>query len=205
MKHYRVQRCPQHFHTNPDWSFAEVIREFTFPWEATTPPATEFRALHDDEHLHFRFDVADADLVLGSGETFKERVLGSDRVEIFLTPELSLTPYYCFEMEPRGEVAAYRGEHYRHFDWSWQATGFTFSGQILDNGYVVQGAFALESLRHMQVLRAGSRTLYAGVYRAEFSHLAEGGVHSGWMPWVNPQTERPDFHVPSSFGLFELL
>ena len=33
-----------------------------------------------------------------------EKVIGSDRVEIFFAPELDLQPYYCLEMDPRGEV-----------------------------------------------------------------------------------------------------
>jgi hypothetical protein len=44
-----------------------------------------------------------------------------------------------------------------------------------------------------------------GVYRAEFSHLPSGGVHFGWLSWLQPITEKPDFHVPSSFGVWELL
>ncbi len=166
---------------------------------------TEFRALHDGMKLHFRFDVLDEDLVLGGGDTFKERVLGSDRVEIFLAPDLSLAPYYCFEMEPRGEAVAYRGEYHRRFDWSWSAIDFEFSARLRDKGYEVQGSFALEALREMRVLKGGSSTLYVGVYRAEFSHKDDGTVHSGWMPWVDPGTQRPDFHVPASFGQFELV
>ena len=205
MKHYRVHRCPQPFDTKPDWSGAEMIHDFTFPWEPTAPPPTEFRALHDGVNLHFRFDVVDRDLVLGPGENLKQRVLGSDRVEIFLAPDRSLTPYYCFEMEPRGEVFAYRGTYHRRFDESWSVKGFACSSQLKDAGYTVQGSFTLEALREMEVLKAGTSVFHAGIYRAEFSRKPDGTIHSGWMPWVDPKTERPDFHVPESFGLFELV
>jgi hypothetical protein len=63
----------------------------------------------------------------------------------------------------------------------------------------------MEVLRALHVLKPGAREFLAGVYRAEFSHNADGSIHQGWMPWVNPHTERPDFHVPSSFGVFELV
>jgi hypothetical protein len=55
----------------------------------------------------------------------------------------------------------------------------------------------------LNVLKPGSREFFAGIYRAEFSHSPDGTIHSGWMPWVNPQTARPDFHVPASFGMLE--
>jgi hypothetical protein len=53
-------------------------------------------------------------------------------------------------------------------------------------------------------LKAGTREFFAGVYRAEFSRKPRGDVHFGWMSWVDPQTPKPDFHVASSFGVFEL-
>jgi hypothetical protein len=57
-------------------------------------------------------------------------------------------------------------------------------------------------LRDLGVLRG--HEMFAGLYRAEFHHKPDGTVHSGWMPWVNPRTEKPDFHVPASFGVLEL-
>ncbi len=30
-------------------------------------------------------------------------------------------------------------------------------------------------------------------------------ICSGRMPWVAPQIEKPDFHVPASFGVLELV
>ena len=35
---------------------------FIFPWKPLTAPATEFRALCDDEHLYFTFRVQDKDV-----------------------------------------------------------------------------------------------------------------------------------------------
>lgn len=204
MKRYRVHPVTT---DGPglDWSAAEVLTDFSLPWEQRPTPATEFRALWSDERLYFRFDCVDDDLVLGQGPTCRDRVLASDRVEIFLAPDLTLKPYFCFEMEPRGEVAAYRGESYRQFDWDWSCEGLHVSSGWEDARYHVQGSFSMCALREWQVLKPDSTELLAGVYRAEFSHRADGSVHSGWMPWVNPGTARPDFHVPGSFGVFELV
>lgn len=204
MKRYTVHQIPAAHGPVTDWSAAALLTDFTFPWESSPAPHTEFRALWDAQRLHFRFDCEDADLVLGAGDTSEERVLGSDRVEIFLAPELTLDPYFCYEMEPRGEVLANRARHHRQFERGWSCEGFQFTGRITERGYSVQGSLALDTLRALNVLKAGAHEFFAGVYRAEFSHKADGSVHQGWMPWVNPHTARPDFHVPSSFGVFVL-
>ncbi|MCF7787695.1 MAG: carbohydrate-binding family 9-like protein [Prosthecobacter sp.] len=202
MKRYPVR----HTSTSPlDWSVAEPLTDFTFPWEERTAPLTEFRALWDETHLHFRFDCIDDDLVLPDGPTAKDRVLGSDRVEIFFAPDLSLKPYYCLEMSPRGDVLAYEASFYREMNWDWHCEGMELTAHIEGNRYTVTGSLPLDTLRALQVLKPGSAEFFAGLYRAEFHHRSDGTVHSGWMPWMNPQTERPDFHVPASFGVLELV
>lgn len=205
MKRYRVHHATISADSGPDWTAAELLTDFTFPWEEGPPPATEFRALWDEQHLHFRFECVDEDLVLGEADTPRQRVLDSDRVEIFLTPELALNPYYGFEMAPSGEVLAYRARHYRQFDRDWTCDGLQFSARHGERRYTVRGTFAMETLRALHVLKPGARELFAGVYRAEFSRNPDGSIHQGWMPWVNPHTERADFHVPESFGTFELV
>lgn len=200
MKRYRVR------HTSTlDWSVAESLTDFSFPWEESAAPFTEFRALWDESHLHFRFDCHDDDLVLPDGADAKERVLGSDRVEIFLSPDLSLKPYFCLEMSPRGDVLDYEAIFYREMSWDWRCAGLSLSAEIMGNRYTVAGSIPLDTLRTLEVLKPNSREFYAGLYRAEFRHRPDGSVKSGWMPWVNPQTERPDFHVPASFGILELV
>jgi hypothetical protein len=63
-----------------------------------------------------------------------------------------------------------------------------------------------------------------GLFRAEFSHDRSGkpvtqraSIHNrgrhidgpppiqAWMAWVDPKTEEPDFHVPTSFGWLEIV
>jgi hypothetical protein len=202
MKRYPVR----HTLASPlDWSVAEPLTDFTFPWEERTAPFTEFRALWDETHLHFHFDCIDDDLVLPDGPTAKDRVLGSDRVEIFFAPDLSLRPYYCLEMSPRGDVLAYEANFYRVMNWDWQCEGLQLTANIEGNRYTVTGSLPLDTLRALKVLKPGSSEFFAGIYRAEFHHRQDGTVHSGWMPWVNPHTKRPDFHVPASVGVLELV
>jgi hypothetical protein len=200
MKRYAVRSAKD----GVDWSRAVCLTDFRFPWETTAPAATEFRALHTEERLCFRFDCVEADLVLGHGATEKERVLGSSRVEIFMTPDLGLNPYFCLEMAPSGDAYGYRARTYRELDDDFQWRGLELSSSIAGTRYTVEGSVPLATLRELGVLQPGARQLLAGVYRARFSHLPEGGVHRGWMSWLDPKTVKPDFHVPSSFGTFEL-
>ncbi len=202
MKHYQVHHCSE---SKPIWSMAEVMTDFTFAWENRSTPKTEFRALWNQQDLHFRFDCHDNDLVLAGGATVKDRALGSDRVEIFFAPDLSLNPYYCLEMTPRGDALAYKAKFYREIDWNWSCLGLHLEAQIQGDHYTVSGFIPLSTLIELNVLKPHARDFSVGVYRAEFSRNAEGSVHAGWMPWVNPHTDKPDFHVPSSFGVFDLV
>jgi hypothetical protein len=154
-------------------------------------------------HL-FRFDCIDYDLVLAEGETARNRVEGSDRVELFLTPSLALDPYYCLEIDPRGQVHDYRCRLYRKFEWDWCFPGLSTSAGIEGHRYWVQARLPLDTLRALEVLKPGARHFLAGAYRAELSRRPDGSVHYGWLPWVDPHTQKPDFHVPESFGTFEL-
>lgn len=199
---YRVRNVPA-CAAVPAWSDAVVLREFRFPWENRSAPATEFRALWDGARLFFRFDCEDGDLVLGEGRDAKEKVMGSDRAEVFFARDLALDPYYALEMDPRGEVLAYEARYYRRMNWEWSFPGLEVRAEIRRTGYVVEGSIPLATLRELGVLRAGEAALLAGVFRAEFHHQGEA-VHPGWMSWVDPRTEKPDFHVPAAFGRFEL-
>lgn len=206
MKRYRVRQCSNAtVPTDLDWSGAELLTDFSFPWEDTPPPHTEFRALWNDDRFFFHFDCTDEDIVLAPGEASAERVLGSDRAEIFLATDLSLQSYFGFEMAPSAEVHAYRAKHYRQFDRAWSCDGFEFTAQHAGRRYTVQGSITMHALRELKILKPNAREFFAGVYRAEFSRTADGSTHQGWMAWVNPNTERPDFHVPESFGVFELV
>jgi len=200
---YRIHRTPSA--AAPDWARAERLTNFTFPWEPTPPPSTEFRALWDGETLFFRFDCVDHDIVLGPGELPMDRVLVSDRVEIFLAPSLELKPYFCLEMSPNGDVLDYRATHYREFERDWTCPGLVVEAAITAPRYCVSGSLPMATLRALDVLKPGAQEFYAGVFRGEFSHAADGSPRPGWMAWVDPQTERPDFHVPTAFGVFELV
>ncbi|HRQ90424.1 MAG TPA: sugar-binding protein [Bacteroidia bacterium] len=178
----------------------DLLEDFQFPWLDRPAPWTSFAAVWDGNTFAFRFDVEDDDLVLDPSSDPDEAVLGSDRVEFFFatSPDLS-TPYYGAEMDPRGGVYDYRATYHRQFDPAWRFPGLSFTGELLEGGYSVEGTIPVSVLRELGCLRGSEMT--AGVYRAEFSHGPEGVVQD-WISWVHPEAEVPDFHVPKSFGLF---
>jgi len=185
------------------WQSAHVLTAFSFPWTRRGPPATEFRALWNEESLYFRYDVTDADVVLGEGANAMEKVIGSDRVEIFFSTGPSLNPYYGIEIDPRGEVLDYEARYHRQMNWDWSCDGLVVESSLTDFGYLVEGFIPMSAFKKLNCRHRDDQGYYlvAGLFRAEFSHGPEAGpVIEDWMSWVAPEVESPDFHVPSSFG-----
>jgi hypothetical protein len=195
MKTYRVLHS-----ASLDPFAGERLDDFQFPWLDRPAPLTIFRAVWNEEFFKFRFEVEDDDLVLDPHEDPGEAVLGSDRVELFFasTRDLS-TPYYGAEMDPRGGVYDYEAIYHRKFDPTWSFPGLKFAGEFVEGGYEVEGTIPLAVLRELGCLSGDE--MIAGVYRAEFSHGPDGVVQD-WISWIHPGTEKPDFHVPGSFGTF---
>jgi Carbohydrate family 9 binding domain-like len=188
------------FTTQPEQAL--WLNDFTFPWLDRQPPETRFRAWHDGNLFHFEFLVVDHDIVLNPTGSNDEKVLGSDRVEIFISPTNDLSkPYYGFEMDPRGLIYDYRGVFHRQFDPTWTSGQIKTSTKITPTGYHLEGSIPLNHLRELGCL--SQNRMITGVYRGEFSHRADGSIQQDWISWVNPGTQTPDFHIPETFGLFE--
>ena len=180
---------------------ADWLTDFSFPWTSNIPPSTRFRAWHDDTCLYFEFRAQDQDLVLDQSPDKIDKVLGSDRVELFFSPTRDLSkPYYGFEMDPRGLLYDYRAEFYRKFEPSWTLPAFEVQSEIWSDGYQVEGRVPMDALRALECL-VGNRMI-TGVYRGEFSHEEDGSITQDWISWVDPGCPSPDFHVPESFGIF---
>jgi hypothetical protein len=193
---------------DPGWQSAHVLTDFSFPWTKRTPPATEFRALWNGQHLYFRFDVTDTDVVLGEGADAMEKVIGSDRVEIFFSTGPKLNPYYAIEVDPRGEILDYQAKYHRQMNWDWSCDGLVVATSLRDSGYTVEGFIPRSTFAMLDCLHEDEQGYFlcAGLYRAEFSHDADGGpVIEDWMSWVDPEVASPDFHVPTSLGTIRLV
>jgi hypothetical protein len=209
----------------PVWSGAHVEKRFVFPWKNTAAPSTEFRALCDDANLYFSFCVHDDDIVVLGELSDEQDAVFEDRVELYFSRDDQLQTYYCLEIDSRGRVFDYRGSYYRRLEPAWQLAGLETKASTREDGYVVEGRIRLASLQELGFprLRPGAK-IRCGLYRAEFRPDRSGrpvdrsaSIHNlgrqvegsppieSWISWVDPQTEQPDFHVPSSLGWLEIV
>lgn len=197
---YQVKRVKTPF----DWSIAAVLTAFTFPWREESPPPTVFRALWDEWHLHFQFEVVDDNIHTYIDTNDKMEVVYSDRVEIFLRRDQDMKPYYCLELDAAGRVLDYRADYHRQFDYSWAwKDGLEVEAERIPGGYRVTGRITLSSLKALGLLRQGQ--LEAGLFRADCVALDDKNADFRWISWANPETDRPDFHVPEAFGILQLV
>ncbi|HTN68027.1 MAG TPA: sugar-binding protein, partial [Dysgonamonadaceae bacterium] len=119
-----------------------------------------------------------------------------DRVELFFSKDKEMSEYYCFEIDAKGRVLSYSAKYYRSFNFDWDVpTGFKVAAKINSNGYSVEGSIPLEFIKNLNP----NGELFFGAYRAEFSRQGNVKIEN-WLTWINPKTESPDFHVPSSLG-----
>lgn len=189
----------------PAWGQAHVETGFSFPWEERPLPATRFRACCDAHALYFSFDVVDDDIVLAQSFQGKQDVVHEDRVELFFALDEQLRQYFCLEIDPLGRVLDYRASYYRQFDFSWSFPGLDAVGMQTDTGYVVEGRMSWEALQSLGFPPPESgRAIKFGIYRAAFRHAESARDREGWISWVDPGTEEPDFHVPESFGYLKI-
>lgn len=186
-----------------DWETIPASLEvagFLSPWVNSSFGQTEFRAIADSVWLYFSFGVEDS-LLISVPFTQEHDVASGDRVEIFLSGDSTLGDYYCLEMGPYGDVLDYRAAYYRQFDNTWDLPGLAVAAQTIPGGYVVEGRIPLSFLRSLSQDKPSGEnmTLYMGLYRAEYHKPHTEADPVQWLTWVDPGTDDPDFHVPSSF------
>lgn len=190
---------------NKAWDKANVLTDFSFPWEKEPAPATSFSALWDGEWLYCLWKVVDDSIVTPVIKNNKIDAGASDRVELFMTHDSTLLPYYyCLEMDATGRTLDYRASFYRKMDysWWWPANQFLIKTSPTEKGYIVETAISIQSLNELGLLQ--NKRLLAGLFRAE-RKTPEGGMAAfHWISWVKPKAVQPDFHIPSAFGVLVL-
>ncbi|MRT93469.1 carbohydrate-binding family 9-like protein [Ancylomarina sp. 16SWW S1-10-2] len=212
MKIYSVKQIVVNTHSfegecmNPIWKHANVLGEFSFPWEDSKAPKTIFRALFDATYFYFRFDVEDENVLTFVKNNHKMEVVHSDRVEIFFRKNEKLDPYYCLEMDAKGRVLDYKTRYYRDFEYNWNWPGYNnmeVKSSETNEGYVVEGKITLSSLKELGLLN--DNILQAGLYRGYCLRLPNPNGKFKWISWINPKVDKPDFHIPSSFGVLKFV
>ncbi|BBU98427.1 sugar-binding protein [Providencia hangzhouensis] len=182
------------------WEKAEVLTDFTYPWEKEVAPKTDFRALWSDDALYFRFIADDKDIQLGDNPDKDQAVLDSDRVELFFATSPELKPYYTAEMDPKGRTFDAKANYYREVDPSWNWETLQTVGEMTPNGYVLTGKIDLDEFTKLDLWQdADKQTLMCAILRGEFSAGEPKQVRK-WISWIKPDSVKPDFHIPSAFG-----
>jgi hypothetical protein len=125
-------------------------------------------------------------------------------VEIFFSTDPELSSYYCIEVDSLGRVFDYHAKYYRIFDakWKWPSGESIVQAQQNDSGYSVTGMISMTSLKKLGLLK--NDTLMCGLYRGKCMEVNPSKENMKWISWINPGTPTPDFHLPSSFGTFQL-
>jgi hypothetical protein len=211
-KTYPVQSVPANAITidgklaDSEWPADGWETGFSFPWRQRNTPRTEMCCVTDGKRLLFAFRCDDSDLVLrGAVPEDEMKAAQGDRVELFFAKDPDLKEYYGFEMNPAGNVLAYRASFYRKYDRAWDCPTLVLATATHRGGYVVEGSFPLTTVREMcgaDLLKG--QPLRVGAFRAEYSHIDGEAPEEAWISWIHPKSDTPDFHIPSAFGTFRL-
>lgn len=177
-----------------EWDNATAISNLQSPWAPTELDSSIFRCFSTQEYFNFCFEVIDRSLTIVD-YTDELSVTKGDRVELFFSPSLELSSYYCIEINPHGNILDYKAQFYRKFDNSWNFNHYNIVGKVAPNGYVIEGQISLAELKTLDIdLNKG---FYLGIFRADFFEENEDSVT--WFSWINPNSKNPDFHIKSAF------
>lgn len=211
MKEYQVILADKNLKNNKQildlslWEKANCLSDFCSPWKKDPVSKIEFRALWDLDNLYFNFRVFDTDVYIDQKDGSFDSIGNSDRVELFFRTNDSLNPYYCLEIDTAVRIMDFKAYPERNFDydWKWPKKEIEVTTSKDDISFTVQGRISIQSLRDLNLIR--NNTIEAGVYRAKFSLAQNLQYEPTWISWVNPNTEKPNFHIASSFGKFVLV
>lgn len=186
------------------WNKADKLLDFCSPWDSEKIKAIEFKALCDTETLFFCFKVNDSEIHIDTTDNTINSINNSDRVELFFRTNEELNPYYCLEIDPTPRIMDFKARPNKQFDfaWNWPSGDLVVKSSINEKSFTVEGAISIASLTKLGLIKDGK--IEAGIYRAKYNKQEDGNYEPTWITWVNPNTETPNFHTPSSFGVLHL-
>lgn len=189
---------------NAIWKNAIVLTDFCSPWEDVEINKIEFRALWDLDTIYFSFRVFDDQIHIDKTDHTKASIANSDRVEIFMRSDASLDPYYCLEIDPTPRIMDFIAKPHKVFDynWNWPDKDLKVKSTINKDYFEVEIAISIASLKAFNLIK--DNTIEAGIFRAKYTQKGNEAFEPTWITWVNPETETPNFHIASSFGVLNL-
>lgn len=178
------------------WQSASRVR-LSQPWNDRDADVGTCSLLSDSRYLYFLFTIKDSLLNLYVGDS-ELSVARGDRVEMFFTGSTKLDRYFCFEMSPAGRILDYRATFYRKMNYGWHQKRIRIRTHVENNHYTVEGRLPMKFLKRFFSHNKDGISLYAGVFSADYHSSDEDDVI--WSSWIMPESDHPDFHIPSAFG-----
>lgn len=187
------------------WDKADVLSDFVSPWNTKTPKKIEFRSLWDYKNLFFYFKVFDNKIHIDSTDNSTKSIGNSDRVELFFRINDSLSPYFCLEIDPVPRIMDFKAMPNKEFDfnWNWPKNDLEVKSQINSQYFVVEIAISITSLKKLNLIKGNK--IETGIFRAKYKDQENSIFSPIWISWVNPNTETPNFHTSTSFGVLNLM
>lgn len=186
------------------WKKANILTDFSSPWDAEPIKKIDFKAIHNSDKIFFQFNVYDNQIYIHPSDDKNDSINNSDRVELFFRSDASLNPYYCLEIDPLARVMDFRAKPNKKFDfnWNWPSQEIEIKSSIESNHFIVEIAISIQSLKDLNLIIKGQ--IEIGIYRAKYNQQNDNIFQPTWITWINPNTETPNFHTPTSFGFLEL-
>lgn len=186
------------------WKKAMKLTDFCSPWNNEKPSKIIFKALWDYDKLFFNFTVFDSKIHIEKQDDSFYSINNSDRVELFFRRDISLNPYYCLEMDTDARLMdfiAYPNKNL-DFSWCWPKEDIEVKSSVKKDSFTVEGSITIQSLKDFNLIKENK--IETGIFRAKYSQNISGSLEPTWITWVNPNTETPNFHIASSFGILIL-
>lgn len=187
------------------WNKAELLTDFVSFWDNEKPEKIEFKALWDSKNLFFCFTVYDNIVHIDKKDNSIDSIGNSDRIELFFRTSASLNPYYCLEIDPTPRIMdfiAFPNKNF-NFEWNWPKNDLTVKSQINNHKFTVEIAISITSLEKLNLIR--DNKIETGIFRAKYKEQENSIFEPTWISWMNPNTESPNFHTPTSFGVLNLM
>jgi len=187
------------------WEKSDVLTQFISPWDKNEFSGIEFRALWDGIYFFFCFTVFDTKIHIDTKDDSVDSINNSDRVELFFRQNDSLNPYYCLEIDTAARIMDFIAYPNKNFDfkWNWPKEDIEVKSSKNDISFTVEGAISIDSLNRFQLIKENK--IETGVFRAKYNSTDNINFEPTWISWIDPQTETPNFHLASSFGVFHLM
>ncbi|WP_281225726.1 sugar-binding protein [Flavobacterium aquiphilum] len=186
------------------WNQAIELTDFCSPWDSTEVSKIIFKALWDSEKLFFNFTVHDSSIHIVKTDDSFASINDSDRVELFFRQDESLNPYYCLEMDTEARLMDFIAypEKNLDFSWNWPKDDIHIKSSVNQDSFTVEGWISIQSLKGFKLIK--DNKIETGIFRAKYSPNQDGIFEPTWITWANPNTETPNFHIASSFGILIL-